>query len=313
MRHQQAEPPDLEKLRPAVPDGLVPIVQRMLAKRPADRYQTPAEVAAALGRLSGPSRSAPARWRGANSPDPRPAKLHRVALGAAVAVLILGIALGVFAWSSRSDPQTAGRISALTAPAPSGKAMLTPPNKSTEPEKHSINSIGMKLALLPAGQFLMGSTPDEIERLKKEPHRYEPERWDQLEGPQHEVRISKPFSMGAHEVTVGHFRRFVDANGYKTQAEREGGAYRHFPDGSWKQDPACNWRNPGLDQIDDHPVVCVSWNDAKEFCDWLTKKENGERGASAPRVTWRFLTRVRYKGDSQKAQWWWTWWRMSNA
>src|SRR5262249_40469455 len=53
LRHQQAEPPDLQKLRPDVPDGLVPIVRRMLAKRPEDRFQTPGELADALASVSG--------------------------------------------------------------------------------------------------------------------------------------------------------------------------------------------------------------------------------------------------------------------
>ncbi|OAI54362.1 hypothetical protein AYO44_03580 [Planctomycetaceae bacterium SCGC AG-212-F19] len=56
MRHQQAEPPDLKERRPDVPDGLIPIIGRMLAKKPADRYQTPGEVAAALAAPIGQGR-----------------------------------------------------------------------------------------------------------------------------------------------------------------------------------------------------------------------------------------------------------------
>jgi serine/threonine-protein kinase len=52
MRHQQAEPPDLKERRPEVPDDLVRIIGRMLAKKPKDRYQTPGEVAEALDRKS---------------------------------------------------------------------------------------------------------------------------------------------------------------------------------------------------------------------------------------------------------------------
>ena len=35
-----------------------------------------------------------------------------------------------------------------------------------------------------------------------------------------------------------------------------------------------SWRNVGFEQTDDHPVVCVSWNDAVTFCKWLSKKES---------------------------------------
>ena len=34
-----------------------------------------------------------------------------------------------------------------------------------------------------------------------------------------------------------------------------------------------DWKSPGFEQSDDHPVVNVSWNDAKAFCQWLSKKE----------------------------------------
>jgi serine/threonine protein kinase len=52
MRHQQAEPPDLKKSRPDVPEALLPIFHRMLAKRPEDRYQIPGEAAQALANLA---------------------------------------------------------------------------------------------------------------------------------------------------------------------------------------------------------------------------------------------------------------------
>jgi serine/threonine-protein kinase len=54
MRHQQAEPPDLKIWRPDVPPGLIPIVRRMLAKKPADRYQTPGALAKAVAVLHPP-------------------------------------------------------------------------------------------------------------------------------------------------------------------------------------------------------------------------------------------------------------------
>ncbi len=38
-------------------------------------------------------------------------------------------------------------------------------------------------------------------------------------------------------------------------------------------DAKCTWKNPGFEQTDEHPVVNVSWNDAKAFCKWLSEKE----------------------------------------
>ena len=115
----------------------------------------------------------------------------------------------------------------------------------------------MKLAPIPPGKFLMGSPDNETGR-------------NASEGPQHEVVLTGPFYMGVHDVTVGQFKAFVKETGYQT--EKGGGAYR-FADGSWQLDPLANWQNPGFEQSDDHPVVCVSWNDANAFCNWLSKKE----------------------------------------
>src|SRR5437016_473618 len=99
---------------------------------------------------------------------------------------------------------------------------------AAQPVKYITNSIGMKLAPIAAGKFVMGSPSSEPQR-------------EEHEGPQHEVEISRPFYMGAHEVTVGQFRKFVDATGYKTDAEKNGSAYALFPDGTashahWKRD-----------------------------------------------------------------------------
>lgn len=43
-----------------------------------------------------------------------------------------------------------------------------------------------------------------------------------------------------------------------------------------------NWSTPGFTQAENHPVVCVSWNDAQAFCAWLTEKERAEKLIKAP-------------------------------
>jgi serine/threonine-protein kinase len=62
MRHQMAEPPDIAAVRTDVPPGIPAILTKMLAKKPEDRYQTPAEVAEALAEaLKAGGDSIPAR------------------------------------------------------------------------------------------------------------------------------------------------------------------------------------------------------------------------------------------------------------
>jgi formylglycine-generating enzyme required for sulfatase activity len=80
--------------------------------------------------------------------------------------------------------------------------------------------------------------------------------------------------MGVTEVTVRQFREFVDASGHRTDAERSGGSngYKSATN-EIVIDANFNWQYTGFPQTEDHPVVNVSWNDAAEFCTWLSKKQ----------------------------------------
>jgi formylglycine-generating enzyme required for sulfatase activity len=128
------------------------------------------------------------------------------------------------------------------------------------------NSIGMKLAPIQPGEFLMGAAADEIARYKV------PDFARTDETPQHRVRITRSFQMGAHPVTVGQFRQFVK-------------------DASYKPTGGDTWAKPGFDQTDDHPVVGVTWNDAVAFCKWLSKKEG--RGYRLPTdAEWEYCCRA---------------------
>jgi formylglycine-generating enzyme required for sulfatase activity len=80
------------------------------------------------------------------------------------------------------------------------------------------------------------------------------------------------FGLGRFAVTRGEFRRFVEATGYKTDAERGFGFGCFAKDGAnpqWTR--GLTWQGPGFEQDDRHPVVCVSWNDARAYVVWLSK------------------------------------------
>ena len=130
------------------------------------------------------------------------------------------------------------------------KLILTP----SPPSSEYTNTLGMKFKLIPAGKFTMGSSQEEIDRCLKQMQEDDGARHRiPSEGPEHEVEITQPFYMGTTEVTVGQFRQFVDEVGYPVGDPR--------------------WKLPGFDQTDEHPVVWVSWNNAVDFCTWLSKKE----------------------------------------
>ncbi len=106
---------------------------------------------------------------------------------------------------------------------------------------------------------------------------------------QHEVEVES-FAIGKYEVTVGQFKRFVEEAKYKTEAEKSGGCY-YLTGSEWKQDADKNWRNPGFSQTDDQPVVCVSWNDAMAYVDWLGK-QTGKEYRLPKEAEWEYVARA---------------------
>jgi formylglycine-generating enzyme len=152
------------------------------------------------------------------------------------------------------------------------------------------NSLGMTLAYIPAGEFMMGTIePAETltARFKEKPELVAPEY------PLHRVRISNTFYMSACEVTVGQFSRFVEATGYKTDAERddEGGWGCDLVTKKWARKSEYNWRNPRFAQTPEHPVVELTWNDAMAFCAWLSKCE-GRKYRLPTEAEWEYACRA---------------------
>lgn len=110
------------------------------------------------------------------------------------------------------------------------------------------------LVAVPAGEFTMGSGPKEKMR--------EPD-----EEPAHRVRIGTPFAVGKFEVTRAQYAAFVKDTGrdHKAGCHSTRGGFFH-------KNPKATWQNPGFEQKNDEPVVCVSWEDAQAYVAWLSKK-----------------------------------------
>ena len=133
-------------------------------------------------------------------------------------------------------------------------------------------------ALIPAGSFLMGDQSGDGNPADGET-------------PVREVRVDA-FSIDATTVTNDDFAAFVDATGYRTEAEQFGfSAVFHSavtagpedimsaPAGApwWRGVHGADWRRPGgagstIDGLGDHPVVHVSWNDAMAYCRWAGRR-----------------------------------------
>ena len=146
------------------------------------------------------------------------------------------------------------------------------------------NSIGMKFRVIPPGEFLMGTSDEEIAKLLEEAKdSTETERklivvhidGRPTESPPHHVTITSPFAIGEHEVTIGQFRKFIEATNYQTDAEKDGQGGSGFEKGQTVRAPEFLWSNSGLKPppTDNYPVVNVSWNDVRAFCKWLSAEE----------------------------------------
>jgi formylglycine-generating enzyme required for sulfatase activity/serine/threonine protein kinase len=110
------------------------------------------------------------------------------------------------------------------------------------------NSIGMKLVLIPAGEFMMGSPKEIIDEESKAAD----DQWckDRLpaEGPRHHVRITQPFYLGAYHVTQVEYQQVMGTNPSEFSATGKG------------KDKVAGQDTKRF------PVECVSWDDAVEFC-----------------------------------------------
>jgi formylglycine-generating enzyme required for sulfatase activity/predicted Ser/Thr protein kinase len=152
-----------------------------------------------------------------------------------------------------------------------------------------------RFVYIPPGNFQMGSPESEAKRGPNEK--------------QHEVTLTKPFYMGVHEVTHGQFQFFLKdikdrQPPFKTEAEKGGGAFTMVR-GAWGPTKGARWDNAGFGQNGQQPVVCVSWNDAQEFCRWATGKAH--RKVRLPtEAEWEYACRAGTKtafscGDNEDA------------
>ncbi len=144
------------------------------------------------------------------------------------------------------------------------------------------------MVVIPSGQSTIGSNKSEQEKGQLsvgESGEYE----------KPEFTVSLPsFSLAKTEITRGQFRKFIESSSYKPSA----GCWL-FKTILWKFDKKRNWANPGFSQDDHHPVVCVNWDDANAYAQWLADT-TGKKYRLASEVEWEYAAR----GGKQSKYFW---------
>jgi len=159
------------------------------------------------------------------------------------------------------------------------------------------------MVLISAGAFTMGRENREGWSPMAAPEMFN----DEL--PSHEVYVDA-FYIDKYETTNRQFKEFVDATGYVTEAEINGGASEVIvpanqagtpiqgTDIGWKWMEGANWRAPegpgsNIEDRIDYPVVHVTWNDAAAFAEWVGKRlpteaewEKAARGGTETNWFW---------------------------
>ncbi len=143
-----------------------------------------------------------------------------------------------------------------------------------------IHEADVPMISLPGGSFLMGT--DTLEGFPADG-----------EGPVRSITLA-PFSIDRDPVTNDRFQRFIDATGYRTEAEAFGWSFVFWaliPPAKfkalvedtvaaapwWCKVPGARWNEPegpgsNLNGRGNHPVVHISWNDATAFAAWANKR-----------------------------------------
>jgi formylglycine-generating enzyme required for sulfatase activity/serine/threonine protein kinase len=307
LAHREAPLPSLSATRNDCLPMVETLLHKMIAKKPADRFATMADVIAAVDEATNWIRESAV----ANRSNPSKLKLQRrvvavsrrpwftAALVASLCVVLAIIAAYRLLPARPITPLIGSKVVAEAtnvAPAlvPSRSIKLAadaPPPASApfganEAHRHqeawahyldteieTTNSLGMRLTLIPPGEYLMGSTDEQLsEALKLLPMtsqtgvaKLDLTQLRLANSPRHNEVISRPFRIGTTEVTIAQFSKFIRATGYVTDAEKP---IRGRPP------LTTTWRDPGYETTDDLPATFISGNDASAFCFWLQSQDN---------------------------------------
>lgn len=194
--------------------------------------------------------------------------------------------LGAVVWAMQSKSTEIPPVQPSTTASSAPAIETTPtPEKVAEPDKPILPI--PELVTINGGSFEMGCKlgRDDVEGGCQDD-----------EKPLHTVKIAD-FQISRTEITRGQFRAFIEATGHKTTAEKEGSCFGDKTGkGEWDDVAGNSWLKPGFEQTDEHPVVCVSWEDTQAYVEWLNQADAGKNYRLPSEAEWEYAAR----GGNQK-------------
>ena len=127
-----------------------------------------------------------------------------------------------------------------------------------------------EMVTIQPGSFMMGSSQEEQAWARTQTKESDRD-WYTNETRPHQITIAKPFALGRYDVTRGEFMAFVKETG--------------FPLGD------CIKVQPAWTRTDREPMVCVSWQDAKAYAQWMSKK-TGKTYRLPTAAEWEYAARA---------------------
>lgn len=177
-----------------------------------------------------------------------------------------------------SAPQIAPRANPRIIQANATTAAPAPPPAPAPAPAAAVGPKGFRdcedcpeLVAIAGGAFIMGSPPDEPGRSGDE-------------GPQRRKEVGS-FAVARHETTLREWKMFVEAAG-RPDVHSNCLAVQGR---EWSR--SGSWRNPGFAQTDDHPITCVSVEDARAYVAWLSRK-TGHTYRLLTETEWEFVARA---------------------
>lgn len=148
------------------------------------------------------------------------------------------------------------------------------------------NAYCPEMIVLPPGRFIIGSPIREVGRGSDE-------------NPQKVVIIGYALAVGKYPVTRREFAAFVADTGRKLSS------CEHWDGKTFRLEQDTYWSN-AFHQTDNHPVVCVNWDDSQAYARWLSRK-TGRRYRLLSEAEWEYSARAGtttawYWGDNDREQ-----------